>query len=208
MIEFYNEDCMAVMARYPDNHFELAIVDPPYGINVKTNMGRRAGVKNDNPVAKWDSSAPGSGYFSGLARVSKNQIIWGANHFISNMRDSFDVNTPCWLSWDKKFSHDLSFAQFELAWTSFSSVAKKFEQAPNSSGRIHPTQKPVKLYEWLLKNYAKPGDKILDTHGGSMSSAIACHYAGHDMVISELDKDYFDAARTRFDKETAQESLF
>lgn len=158
-INIYNQDCMEGMKGMEDNQFDLAIVDPPYGIGVKINMGRRAGVKNDNPHAKWDNESPSELYFIELMRVSVNQIIWGANYFISKM----PIDSKCWLMWDKKFSEHLSFSQYELAWTSFDSVAKKYEKTSNERGRIHPTQKPVALYKWLLQNYAKPGDTPL-TH--------------------------------------------
>ena len=133
-------------------------------------------------------------------------IIWGANHFIDKL--PFNCSSPCWIVWDKGFSEDVSFAQCELAWTSFKSVCKKFDKSPNDPMRIHPTQKPVKLYEWLLQNYAKQGDRILDTHLGSGSSAIAAHYGGFDFVGCELDTDYFKAAQERFVLQTAQVALF
>ena len=208
-ITLLNEDCMAVMARYPDNYFDLAIVDPPYGIGVKTNMGRRAGQKNNNPAAEWDAAPPNTEYFLELRRVARCMVIWGANHFIENM----PWNSRCWLLWDKKFSSDLTFSQFEMAWTNFEGMSKKFESAPssgNSGGafsRIHPTQKPVALYKWILQNYAKPGQRILDTHLGSGSSAIAAHYFGCDFVGCELDADYYAAACERFDNETRQVAL-
>ena len=201
-IEIYNEDCMAVMARYPDNYFDLACVDPPYGINVNVSMGRRSGdAKSDyHKFAGSDSSIPSEDYFSELQRVSENQIIWGGNYMTDFLKPS-----PCWLLWDKGFSEKVTFAQFELAWTSFKSSAKKFDfNAAANNNRIHPTQKPVKLYEWLLSNYAKEGDRILDTHLGSGSSAIAAHYGGFDFVGTELDEDYFKASQERFKRETAQ----
>lgn len=206
MIELLNIDCMEYMKGLEDNAFELAIVDPPYGIKVNHSMGRRKGQQPSGyKPAYWDNEPPAADYFDQLKRVSKNQIIWGANHFIDNF--SFMCNSPCWLMWDKGFSEDVSFAQFELAWTSFKMVCKKFDKSPNDLHRIHPTQKPVQLYKWLLKNYAKEGDRILDTHLGSGSSAIAAHYGGFDFVGCEIDKDYFDAAQKRFDKETAQVAM-
>ena len=149
---------------------------------------------------------PSQEYFDDLIRVSKNQIIWGANHFIDNF--NFSANSPCWIMWDKKFSDEVTFAQFELAWTSFKTTCKKFDKSPNDAQRIHPTQKPVKLYEWLLGNYAEPGQRILDTHLGSGSSAIAAHYFGCDFVGCEIDKEYFDAAKARVDQETRQIAMF
>lgn len=203
-VELLNIDCMEYMATLPDKAFDLAIVDPPYGINVKTNIGRRAGVKNDNPPAKWDAEPPPQEYFSQLFRVSREQVVWGANHFISRM----PIDSKCWLMWDKKFSQDVSFAQYELAWTSFDVVARKFDKVPNTPGRIHPTQKPVELYQWILEGFCLPGQRILDTHLGSGSSAIAAHYFGCDFVGCELYEDYYKAAVNRFKQETAQEALF
>ena len=197
-------DCMDLMRETPDNHFDLAVADPPYGIGVKTNMGRRRGVRNDNPSAKWDSSPPQKSYFLELMRVSKNQIIWGSNHFIS----SIPLDSPAWIVWDKGFSEDMSFAQCELAWTSFKSVCKKVSLASNQHNRIHPTQKPVKLYDWIFANYAKKGMKVLDTHMGSGSIAIAAHYAGIYLTAIELDEDYFKAACERVERETRQMDFF
>lgn len=197
---------MSYLKTCSNNQFDLAICDPQYGINVNVSMGRRRGQKHSgyHKFAGNDSAPPDQSYFDELLRVSKNQIIWGANHFISKI----PIDSSCWLMWDKGFSEDVTFAQFELAWTSFTSTCKKYDKSPNDKHRIHPTQKPVKLYDWLLKNYAKEGDRILDTHGGSMSSAIACHYAGYDMTICELDKDYFEAGKARFNDQTRQKALF
>lgn len=201
-IEMLNIDCMEYMRGLEDNAFDLAIVDPPYGINVNVSMGRRSGdAKSDyHKFAGCDSSIPSEDYFLELQRVSENQIIWGGNYMTDFLEPS-----PCWLLWDKGFSEKVTFAQFELAWTSFKSSAKKFDfNAAANNNRIHPTQKPVKLYEWLLSNYAKEGDRILDTHLGSGSSAIAAHYGGFDFVGTELDEDYFKASQERFNRETAQ----
>jgi len=203
-VELLNMDCMSYMASLKDNAFDLAIVDPPYGININSSMGRRKGDKKSNyKNILWDSCSPEIEYFKELFRVSKNQIVWGANHFISKM--PFD--SSCWLMWDKKFSEDVSFSQYEMAWTSFKTTCKKFDKHPAQQGRIHPTQKPIALYKWLLKNYAKEGDKILDTHLGSGSSAIAAHNMGFDFVGCELDKDYYEAATKRFKEQTAQLKL-
>ena len=193
------------MARFDDNHFELAIVDPPYGININENMGRRKGDKKSTyKKNEWDKSIPSKEYFNELFRVSKNQIIWGGNYFIEHLK-----NTPCFIMWDKMFSEDLSFAQYEMAWTSFKTSSKKIEIHPsNIKNRIHATQKPVKLYEWLLMNYAKQGDKILDTHLGSGSIAIACHNLGFDLTACELDPDYYNDAVKRFNNHKAQIRLF
>jgi site-specific DNA-methyltransferase (adenine-specific) len=203
--ELLNIDCMIVMTRYPDKYFDLAIVDPPYGINVNHNMGRRAGnAKSGYKPVKWDSTPPQLDYFLQLQRVSKNQIIWGANHFM----DLIAKRSACWIVWDKMFSEDVSFASCELAYTSFDSVTKRFTHSSARQDGIHPTQKPVKLYEWLLTNYAKPGQRILDTHLGSGSSAIAAHYFGVDFVGCELDVDYYNAAVKRFNEATKQQALF
>jgi len=203
-IELLHIDCMEYMAGLPDKAFDLAIVDPPYGIGINVSMGRRKGDKKSNyhKFAGNDSSIPSEGYFLELIRVSKNQIIWGGNYMTDYLPP-----TPCWLMWDKGFSEEVTFAQFELAWTSFQSSAKKFDKNPSQQFRIHPTQKPVALYKWLLHNYTKPGDKILDTHLGSGSSAIAAHKMGFDFVGCELDKDYYDAAYKRFKEQTMQLSL-
>jgi len=207
-VELLNCDCMEYMKGCEDNSFDLAIVDPPYGINVNVSMGRRKGQAHSghHKFAGGDAEPPKPIYFDELKRISKNQIIWGANHFVDNLPKP--AGSPCWLMWDKGFSDEVTFAQFELAWSSFKSTCKKFDKSPNDKGRIHPTQKPVKLYEWLLTNYAEKGQRILDTHLGSGSSAIAAHYFGVDFVGCELDKDYFEAARERFDRETRQETLF
>jgi site-specific DNA-methyltransferase (adenine-specific) len=203
--EVLNEDCMIGMSRYPDKFFELAIVDPPYGIGVNHNMGRRKGDKpSEYKPAEWDNEPPPQEYFNELFRVSKDQIIWGANHFISRM----PIDSSCWLLWDKLFSEDLSFAQYEMAWTSFGTVCKKFDKDPKEKERFHPTQKPVKLYKWILKNYAKPGDKILDTHLGSGSSRIAAYDMGFDFYGFELDKDYYEAQEKRFNQFKMQGKLF
>lgn len=205
MIELLHTDCITYMATLPDKAFDLAIVDPPYGIGVNHNMGRRKGDRpSDYKPAVWDNESPDIKYFNELFRVSKNQIIWGANHFISKM----PVDSSCWLMWDKMFSEDVSFAQFELAWTSFNTVCKKFTKDPKDPFRIHPTQKPVALYRWILHNYANPGDRILDTHLGSGSSAIAAHQMGFDFVGMEIDKDYYDAAVKRFNNAKMQQTLF
>lgn len=203
--EFYNCDNIEFMAKFPDGYFELAIVDPPYGININVSMGRRKGDKKSDyhKFAGSDSSIPSTEYFEELFRVSKNQIIWGGNYMIEHLTPS-----PCWLMWDKGFSEDVTFAQFELAWTSFSSSAKKYDKHPSQQDRIHPTQKPIGLYEWQLMRYAKEGDKILDTHVGSGSSRIACHNLKFDFFGCELDEDYFKQAEQRYQEHIRQETLF
>tara|TARA_R110000823_G_scaffold255889_1_gene377872 strand:+ start:50 stop:667 length:618 start_codon:yes stop_codon:yes gene_type:complete len=201
MIKIYNLDCLEAMSKMEDNAYDLAIVDPPYGININVSMGRRKGDKKSNyhKFAGNDSSIPSSEYFKELKRVSRNQIIWGGNYMTEYL-----IPSSCWLLWDKGFSEDVTFAQFEMAWTSFKSSAKKYDKHPNQLNRIHPTQKPVALYEWIIMRYAKEGDKILDTHLGSGSSAIAAHNLGYDFTGYELDESYFKATKKRLDNHTAQ----
>ena len=210
-----NECNMELMSRYEDNHFDLAIVDPPYGIDVgNQSQGKGGGVakKIDYTVKDWDKSSPDLEYFKELKRVSKNQIIWGANHFINKI----PFGSPCWIVWDK-VNGGTDFADCELAYTSFKTAVRKIswrwsgmlqQDMKNKEKRIHPTQKPVKLYEWLLMNYAKEGDKILDTHLGSGSIAIACHNLGYDLTACELDKEYYEAATKRLKQHQAQITLF
>ncbi len=201
-IRFYNCDCMEFMAGCKENEFDLAVVDPPYGIGMDGN-NNWSGSKHK--VKDWDNDAPSIEYFNELMRISKNQIIWGANHFISRM--PFD--SKCWLIWDKK-NDGFSFADGEMAWTSFNTAVRffRYHRGQQTDKRIHPTQKPIGLYRWIFANYAKPTDHILDTHGGSMSSAIACHMEGFELDICELDKEYFDAAVNRFKIYEQQQKLF
>jgi len=204
-ITITNEDNMELMSRYPDNHFELAIVDPPYGINAgKMNMG--SGKHKFSKDKVWDEGIPNQEYFNELFRVSKNQIIWGGNYFTEYLHP-----TPHWLVWDKK-NPNLSFAEGEMAWVREGKnlrIYAKYSAMPEEyGGKIHPTQKFVKLYEWQLMNYAKEGDKILDTHLGSGSIAIACHNLGYELTACELDKEYFENAINRFKVQTSQQSLF
>jgi site-specific DNA-methyltransferase (adenine-specific) len=205
---------MKYMTTLEDDAFDLAIVDPPYGIGMGGGKigGNNKGISVDYKNFHGnDSKAPGKDYFMELQRVSKNQIIWGANHFIENC----GVNSPCWIVWDK--DNTGNFADCELALTSFKTAVRKFKWRWNGmlqqdmkkkEDRIHPTQKPIPLYEWLLINYAKKGMRILDTHLGSGSSAIAAHYFGVDFVGCELDVDYFNAAKERFSLSTQQTTLF
>ena len=206
IINLMHDDSLSAMRGMKDKSYQLAIVDVPYGININHNIGRRKGdaPSSYKPVV-WDNDSPDVEYFDQLFRVSENQIIWGANHFISKMpRDS-----SCWLMWDKGFSGDVSFAQFELAWTSFNSTCKKYDKHPGTiKNRIHPTEKPIKLYSWLLKNYAKPGDKILDTHAGSFSIGIACDIMGYDIDAYEIDLEYYTAAKARLARHQQQATLF
>jgi site-specific DNA-methyltransferase (adenine-specific) len=212
-INFHLADCMDFMQGLPDKCYDLAIVDPPYGIGEDgdrsktrvTNSKRWVNQKvKEYTGIGWDNKPMDKEYFIELKRVSKNQIIWGANHFISRIT----LDSPCWLVWYKVGQNpNVDFADCELAYTSFRTAVRKFDFAWTGFGafnareyRIHPTQKPVALYKWLLTNYAKPGHLILDTHGGSMSSAIACHDLGFDLDIIELDPDYFKAGTERFNR--------
>lgn len=209
MINITNEDNMALMARYPDNYFDLAIVDPPYGIGID---GQKKSI-NKNPKhnrkehaqKNWDNTIPSKEYFNELKRVSKNQIIWGANYFTEYLKP-----TKAWIFWYKG-QRDLTMSDGEMAWTSFETVTRQFELNRASliaQNTFHPTEKPIKLYKWLLDKYAKPKDKILDTHLGSGSIAIACHDYGFDLTACELDKEYFDKAMERINNHMAQTKLF
>jgi site-specific DNA-methyltransferase (adenine-specific) len=218
-LQITNEDNMELMARYEDNHFDLAIVDPPYGINHSQIAGKQSGSKYGNAAAKkrdyqikdWDSEIPNEQYFDELFRVSKNQIIWGANYMTMYLPPSMG-----WIFWDKD-NGDNGFSDGELAFTSFKKGLRKIKvtwngmlqyDMKNKEDRFHPTQKPIRLYEWLLMNYAKEGDKILDTHLGSGSIAIACHNLGFDLTACELDKDYYEAALKRIEQHQSQQRLF
>ena len=198
MIKITNECNMQLMARYEDNHFDLAIVDPPYGIGLDGGqIGYSKHKKKD-----WDSCSPPKEYFDELFRVSKNQIIWGFNHFLDKL-----TSTKAIIFWNKH--QNGYFAEGELAWCSIGTV-KYYDRAyqKDIGGKIHPTQKPLQLYEWLLMNYAKEGDKILDTHVGSMSIALACHNLGFDLTACELDKEYYDAGMKRLKQHQAQLRIF
>lgn len=196
------EDCMALMARYPDKHFDLAIVDPPYGIGEKFKGGKSGKMQFNEVVDKgWDVVPPPE-YFAELSRVSREQIIWGGNYFPL-------PPSRCWIIWDKQISEDFSLAMAELAWASKDGLAKIVRlPTPKDGAKIHPTQKPVALYRWLLDRYAKPGQRILDTHLGSGSHAIAAHYFGAHLTACEIDADYFAAAQERIARETRQTTLF
>ncbi|HQM86705.1 MAG TPA: DNA methyltransferase [Methylotenera sp.] len=208
MIELLNCDCMEYMATVPDKYFDLAVVDPPYGMDRKmdgtSGAGRVMRKWKREGMQCWDV-APTQHYWIELFRISKNQIVWGANNFLPHLPP-----TTNYVFWDKHQPVD-NFADGELAWTSFKGVCKKLDlpyfgaHGQDVGGKQHPTQKPIKLYQWLLTNYAKKGQRILDTHLGSGSSAIAAHYFGvSEFVGCELDKDYFDAAKARFDMATKQ----
>ena len=204
MIEMLNCDCMDYMASLPDKAFELAIVDPPYGIGEDGGVFRGRKGQGHRVLEKknWDNERPTKQYFIELKRVSKNQIIWGANHLC----DLFNACGQGWIYWDKMMGGD--FSDGELAFSSFDTALRSFRFCNKYHGKIHPTEKPPELYKWILSRYAKPGDKILDTHGGSGSIAIACHDLGYDLTWMELDKDYYAAACNRYKTHAAQEQLF
>jgi len=212
----FNDDCMNVMARYPDKYFDLAVVDPPYGIGEDgaSNHSRGKYAKPTLYTPKnWDKEAPSLKYFTELFRVSTNQIVWGANHFIENIPNS---NSSSWIVWDKQ-NGDNDFADCELAWTNHRTAVRKFQfrwagmlqgDMKNKENRIHPTQKPVKLYDWIFSKYAIQGMKVLDTHLGSGSSRIAAHKAGLSFVGCEMDNEYFIAQEKRFKEFTSQLTMF
>jgi site-specific DNA-methyltransferase (adenine-specific) len=202
--KFYNIDCMEYMKTVPDNYFELAIVDPPYGIGAdKMTMGSGAHLfKKDK---SWDDAVPDKKYFHELFRIAKNQIIWGGNYYSDILPTS-----QHWIIWDK-LNPNLSFAEGEMAWVKHGKnlrIFKKYFANLPDGKKIHPTQKPVALYRWLLQNYAKEGDKIFDSHVGSGSSIIACIDEGFDYVGCELDEDYYKAATERIEVHKSQGRLF
>ena len=194
-------DCMEYMKNIPDKFFELAIVDPPYGININMNMGIKKGQKKRHKIKKWDNEIPKQEYFIELMRISQNQIIWGGNYF-------YLPPTYHFIFWDKEIPNGMSFSDGEYAWTSFNKAHKKWTFNNITNDKIHPTQKPVQLYKWLLKNYAKPGDKIFDSHGGSMSSVIACIDGGFQIVCCEIDIDYYNAGKKRILNHLDQGNIF
>jgi len=216
----FNEDCMTVMARYPDKFFDLAVVDVPYGIFVdewmakdsNTQRGKSQTQRGEYKAKEWDRFAPNKSYFDELQRVSKNQIVWGANHFISKL----PYDSPCWIVWDKD-NGEKGYADCELAWTSFKSAVRKIkwkwhgmlqQNMKDKEQRIHPTQKPVALYDWIYSQFAKDGYLILDTHLGSGSSRIAAHKHNLEFVGCEIDTEYFAAQEARFKEFTSQLRLF
>ena len=217
MMNITNEDNMELMARYPDKYFDLAIVDPPYGIGAGADA--RQGIKFNKSATKrknygvkdWDKNTPSIEYFKEVIRVSKEQIIWGVNYY------TIDLLAGGRIFWDKDTAEDYTNSDGELAFCSKINSVKKVKirwngmlqyDMKNKETRIHPTQKPIPLYKWCLDNFAKPGDKILDTHLGSGSIAIACHDYGFDLTACELDKEYFDKAMQRINNHTAQQKLF
>ena len=217
MIDYRNEDCMTGMARYPDKHFDLAIVDPPYGIGAseKNSADKKQSKKSATNSKyygeqKWDDNVPVEKYFKELFRVSKNQIIWGANYY------PYDFLSGGRIYWDKRVTMP-TYSSGEIAYCSLINSVKQVtitwhgmiqEDMKNKEVRIHPTQKPVALYKWLLTNYAKEGDLILDTHVGSASSLIACYDMGFDAVGFELDEDYYNESKQRLESHMRQISIF
>ena len=198
-ITITNEDCMDLLRRTPDNFYDISICDPPYGIGISNNP-----VRQKHNKKTWDDSMPNEEYFKELFRVSKNQIIWGGNYFIDYLS-----NSQGFIIWDKKQPENFSLAMCEFAYSSIQSPAKIFRYSVLSEkDKIHPTQKPVALYKWLLDKYAKEGDKILDTHLGSMSIAIACADYGFELVGCELDKEYYDKGIQRVKNHVSQLKLF
>ena len=219
MLDIRNIDNMKLMAEYPDGYFDLAIVDPPYGLKIAKNGKLKANSKFDRGFKKdidygvkdWDNNVPIEEYWHELFRVSKNQIVWGGNFFLEYLG-----NTKCYVTWFKKGKDkNHRFSPTEWAWTSFDKKPMYIDYAWIGFGyinqgekKIHPTHKPIYLYDELLKEFAKPNDKILDTHLGSGSIAIACHYAGYDLTACEIDTEYFDKTMKRIKENTAQQSLF
>ena len=213
MKDYFNEDCMQGMKRYPDKFFDLAIVDPPYGINIggnSTTIGGRGVAQPKQYTMFDDTTAPNEDYFKELQRVSKQQIIWGGNYFLDHLGA-----TQCLLIWDKG-RRGINFADCEVAWTNIDDSCRIYafiwdgmrqEDMKNKEHRIHPTQKPVALYKWLLSRYAKQGDKILDTHCGSASSLIACEALGFDYVGFEISEEYYKQSKERLDQFKAQVSI-
>jgi site-specific DNA-methyltransferase (adenine-specific) len=208
--EVFNDDCVFGISHYTDDFFDLAIVDPPYGIGKIEGKEAKDGCTHGKDWKRyekkgWDKSRPTPEYWAELRRVSKNQIVWGANYFTDFLPASMG-----WIFWDK--GQDLTMSDGELAYTSFDRALRRVIINRNKIGEyggfIHPTQKPVKLYKWLLKKYASKGDRILDTHMGSQSSRIACFLEGFDYWGWEIDKEYFDKGNQRFKEQTAQIQLF
>lgn len=206
LLDLRHADCMDLMREFPDKHFDLAIVDPPYGIGASAGIGKYGREKNEKVDKKWDSAVPSPEYFKELRRVSRERIIWGGNYFALPA-------SRCFVIWDKgEGFKERDFAECEMAWASINHNACIFKWDPlargDYRGKIHPTQKPVALYRYLLEKFSEPGQRILDTHLGSGSHAIACHYFGAHLTASELDPDYFREACARIERETAQIALF
>jgi len=223
VIESYFDDCVRGMKKYPDQYFDLAIPDPPYGIKESAHRARsrtKLAKTRCYGTAVWDLEVPGVDYWDELFRVSKHQVVWGGNYFLEYLGP-----TRCMLIWRKLTTGN--FADCELAWTSFDTSVREFTFMWNgmlqgrsmtkghlaqnrkqyNEERIHPTQKPVELYKWVLKNYAKPGDKILDTHSGSLSLGIACYRMGFDLVAFENNRQHYDDAIKRLNNEYLKTEL-
>ena len=198
-INFFNVDCVEFMKSKPDNYYDLAIVDPPYGISIENSGTHFKKYKSKG----WDNEIPSEEYFNQLKRISKNQIIWGGNYFLDYLS-----NTKCMIVWDKKIAEKMSFAMCEIAWTSLNKGAKIYNKIAAQDNRIHPTQKPIDLYRWLLQNYAEAGFKIIDTHGGSFTHAIACDMEGFDLDICEIDSEYYKNGVNEFQQYKRQGVLF
>ena len=193
----YLMDCMEGLKQIPEKYFELAVVDPPYGIGISSNP-----IRQQHKKKEWDNNIPNNNYFDYLFSTSINQIIWGGNYFGLPPTQGFII-------WDKVQPEKFSLSMCEYAWSSMQSPAKMWKRSVLAEqDKIHPTQKPQQLYEWIFKNYAKPDDKILDTHLGSGSSRIAAHKANLPFMGFELDEDYFKASVKRFEQYVSQKSIF
>jgi site-specific DNA-methyltransferase (adenine-specific) len=207
-IKLINADCLVELKKYNDNYFDFAIVDPPYGINVDNNKKDNL-VMSKHKSKNWDKYPPTQEYWKELFRVSKNQIVWGGNYFPLPLKKG-------WICWDKLNPLKGKFSDFELAWTSFLNCDRIYKQEWIGFGRkfrekessIHPTQKPIDLYRWIIDNFTNEGDKILDTHLGSGSIAIACHYLNRNLMAYEIDKDYYEKACKRYKLKTMQQTMF
>lgn len=199
---YYNMDCMDGMKEFPDKYFDIAVVDPPYGININMNIGLKKGQKKKREQKNWDKNAPNNRYFEELFRVSKKQIIWGGNYF----------NLPpchCFIIWDKGESmYGRSFSECEYAWTSFDESARIIKIFPNQPDRIHPTQKPKELYDFIYHKFTQRGMKLLDTYVGSANSLISAYDFGLNFVGFELDKEYYQKSKERLEAHTAQMNIF
>jgi len=204
-IKIYNADCMDYFIEFKDNEFNLAIVDPPYGLSISGQKKNKKGKKSDrkgHKLKKWDNNIPSYEYFEQLFRISKNQIIWGGNYFVKHLNEGHKG----WIVWDKA-QHGLTMSDCELAYSNFDSVTRIYTKnrvVLAQEGTIHPTQKPVKLYEWILTNYANKGDTIIDTHFGSGSLGIACWNLKYDLTAFELDADYYNDSIKRIENHTRQ----
>jgi len=199
--EAYLMDCLQYMATVPDKWFDLAVVDPPYGICMNANMGLRKGGKKRHKAVKWDSAIPTADYFTELFRVSRNQIIWGGNYFPLPPTKHF-------IFWDKKNPEGMSFSDGEMGWTSYDRAIRKFTHGAVTNDKIHPTAKPIKLYSWIYANYLPQGGKVFDSHAGSNNNRIAADMAGNiDYYSTEIDPDYFNDAEKRWREYKAQAVL-